>query len=95
MEIELPLGKDIVITETNGHYSTAWTSSDANITLTDADTATVTINLSGDGAITVINTLEPPSPTGLNLRFAPYLALLAMGLALALAVQARRRREEN
>ena len=95
VEIELPLGKDIVITETNGHYSTAWTSSDANITLTDADTATVTINLSGDGAITVINTLEPPSPTGLNLRFAPYLALLAMGLALALAVQARRRREEN
>ena len=51
-----------------------------------ADTKTV---------LTFTNNLETISPTGLVLRFAPYIAMLVAGVALFLIMASRRRRNED
>ena len=53
--IALPPNEAVVITETNGYYTPAWTTNDATVSLSNANTAAATFTLSGDGAALVTN----------------------------------------
>ena len=94
--IELPLNKAVVITETNGNYTTAWSKeNNTAATLTNESTASVTVTLSGDATVTVTNTLNAVAPTGLTLPILPFLLLLGAGLALGSVAVRRRKRQED
>ena len=96
IEIELPLNKAVVITETNGNYTTAWSKeNNTAATLTNESTASVTVTLSGDATVTVTNTLNAVAPTGLTLTILPFLLLLGAGLALGSVAVCRRKRQED
>ena len=96
IEIELPLNKAVVITETNGNYTTAWSKeNNTAATLTNESTASVTVTLSGDATVTVTNTLNAVAPTGLTLTILPFLLLLGAGLALGSVAVRRRKRQED
>ena len=56
---KLPLDRAITISEANGNYTTAWSTSDSStVTLSGANTAAATVTLSADAAVTVTNTRE-------------------------------------
>lgn len=94
--IEVPLEKDVVISETNGQYTVAWTTRDPDATLQNAGTSTVTVSLKNDANVNVINTLNAISPTGVVMRVAPYAVMLTVGVSLAaVAIRGSRRKHKD
>lgn len=57
------------------------------------DTEKDTYDADSSYSVSIINTLLLISPSGVTLRFAPYILMLALGLALLVII--RRRREED
>ena len=91
--LSIPAGTVVVVTEEPGNYTPSYTISTASGAGTsgEEDHAEVTMNVETTVAFT--NNLDPPAPTGVHFRFAPYALLLAAGLLpLALLVFRKRRR---
>jgi len=96
IQLKLPSNRAVQITEANGAYTTEWTAGEGPVTLSGSDTADVTITLAGSAEVTVTNTLNAVSPTGVRSVWRPFCLMLAAGLILlALAVHngLRRRKE--
>lgn len=94
--IELPLNKKVKIREENGQYTASWsktTSSDSNITL-NGNSATVDIQITDNAGATITNNLNSVSPTGIDLRYVPYVLMLIAGAVLS-AVALRSRKKEQ
>jgi len=81
--------------DTNGATKSIFTnedSSNAVITTTALDNPTANHTKSGGGAVTFTNTMLEISPTGVALRYAPYLAMLGAGV-VALPLTLRKKEE--
>ena len=95
IEIELPLNKAVVITETNGNYTTTWKLDDKNATTGNRTTVTLTKN----ATLAVTNNLNAIGPTNVSLATRPFLWMLLFGLALltgvAVSVLLARRRKDG
>ena len=94
IEIELPLNKAVVITETNGNYTTTWKLNDETATTGSGTTVTLTAN----ATLAVTNHLNAIGPTNVSLATRPFLWMLLFGLALLTGVAvsallARRRKD--
>lgn len=104
----IPMGTSISITEQNDEANTTYavttSGADTNIgtaesvTSGQSTTGTISINAQTAGSeadknVTVTNTMVLISPTGVALRYAPYLAMLGAGV-VALPLTLRKREEE-
>ena len=87
----LPKDKSVVISEASGFYNASWKLGDAVETYGDQ----TTLSLPGDITLAVVNDYPPPSPTGVDLRVAPYALMLLMGLALMMGLRYGKKRQMN
>jgi len=81
--------------DTNGATTSIFTNDDSNdavITTTALELPTSNHTKTGGGAVTFTNTLLEISPTGVALRYAPYLAMMGAGI-VALPLSLRKKEE--
>lgn len=88
-------GASISVVETNGDSTVTTGEMNATTGSADFSTLNLTANDATTRTVTVTNNLPQISPTGLVLRFAPYIAMLVAGVALFLIMASRRRRNED
>lgn len=92
----LPINEWITLTEAHGYYIvTVPSSTPANMSNYTTDTGATTVNgakfqLTGNAELTVTNTMNAASPTGVSFRVAPFALMMAFGLLLFLAGKRRR-----
>ncbi|MBR3098749.1 MAG: hypothetical protein IKH18_04185 [Clostridia bacterium] len=87
----------IRVSEEHGTYSASWqiTDGSAPVDALSSDASSVTLSLPGSRAVTVTNTLEPVSPTGVKQDALPFLLLaLSALMLLSLPVFSRLRKKK-
>ncbi len=91
--ITLPQGRQIRISEDNGHYSTTWQKTgSSNVTSGDE----FAIALDADTEVTVTNNLKSISPTGVSLRKMPFIimGIFSTFMIVTVIIDKRRRRQK-
>ena len=91
--ITVPQGKEIALSEENGHYSTTWQKTgSSNVTSGDE----FAIVLDGDAEVTVTNNLKSISPTGVSLRKMPFIimGIFSTFMIMTVIIDKRRRRQK-
>ncbi|MBR4586986.1 MAG: hypothetical protein IKO30_01570 [Lachnospiraceae bacterium] len=94
VEIALPAGVQVTVTEASSDYSATFKLADQNAVSGNS----LTFTLTGSSELVVTNTLEGVLPTGIRVNSLPMLlaALAAAGLLTIVSIRiARRRREED
>ena len=87
----------IRVSEEHGAYSASWqlTDGSAPVDALSSDASSVMLSLPGSRAVTVTNTLEPVSPTGVKQDALPFLLLaLSALMLLSLPVFSRLRKKK-
>ena len=87
--LELPLQKEIVLTEDNGNYTTTWSGA------AEASGSSCTLQLAGGAELSVTNQLNAVSPTGLRLHLHSWLWILGAGILLLAEIMIARRRKNR
>ena len=99
IELNVPFGS-LTLTETAVTGYETWmlekTSAIVEAEKTDVNKKTViSKNIDSDATIQVLNWMNAVAPTGVNMAYAPFILMLAMGLALPAVLPRRRRKEEE
>ena len=89
--INLPVNKEVVLSEERGIYSASWRLDDEEATAGSQKTLTLT----GDASLTVTNNLEAVSPTGVELKDEPFEVMALAGLVLLAGTMIYRRRRKT
>lgn len=100
MAITLPLNKQAVITETNGQYTTTWSTNSSTLpeVTSGEGTSTATVQLTQDTVLTVTNSLPIVAPTGVGIQLLPFVLILIAGfvcIAIGLSAGKRRRKHKS
>ena len=78
-----------MISEENGYYTTNWKLDDGQLNHGNS----MTLTLQNDSTLLVVNRYDPPAPTQIAIKFAPFVIMDLIGLALfALVWTSRKKR---
>ena len=87
--ITFPKNKEIRITEEKENYASSWIQDENN----EITSNIITVNLDGDSAVVVTNTLNAVAPTGVRNILTPALILMMLGVLLILAPKIKRKND--